>query len=413
MDWINRGSSIAARAQLSSSADLESGLANSKRNKHLHYAGSLHAEAILLQDSSSIEPQWIELSKNAIDPNPFYEPDYLAGVENYLLAGKPQHLILIWSGGPDRKLVGLFPISVRWLRNGYPIPVTCFTFVGMIGICTPLISGSQPDQVWRCFLEFLRSSSDFSEIVHIPEFYADTACGIALQNAAQDGEFLLSSESEFPRAIAECDEGFEDYTKRWSKKKARNLRSRQKKLGELGTLSFEILNENDQHFKDALNATLELEAAGWKGGRGTALISHSDTNKFSQHVLINCRSHPSIHLAVMRLDNRIIAGQINFASQDELFFMKSAYDETLSKFGPGVILYAWIQQQSCDQGLYRILDSCAPANHSLEEIWLERRQLQSLFIAPNSRLNEAKIQSAILGRRMVSKTKAKLKSMRG
>lgn len=372
---------------------------------------TFYPETIRFDEARQILGQWRELAANAIEPNPYYEPGYLLAVDKHLLPDEDQHLVLVWAGADKATLLGLFPISVRGMQKGFLLPVSNLTFDSMIGVCTPLISGQNPEQVWRCFFDFMDTHSLFPGVVHINEFYADGPVGKALGELVRDNGASHHVAQGFYRAVATSAQSFESYSDRWSKKKARNIRSRRRKLEALGNLSFEVLTVADVDFQDCLDAILALEVSGWKGKQGTALASQPHTAAFAQQAFTSSHSDTETHLAIMRLDGRIIAGQINLISQSHAFFIKSAYDETLSGFGPGVALYTWVLERALDDGLYVELDSCADANHSLEEIWLERKLVQDVFISAPSRTNGLKIGVILTARSVLKKLKAKAKEL--
>lgn len=246
--------------------------------------------------------------------------------------------------------------------------------------------------------------------MHIPEFYIDGAVDEVLEDIVKSRKLLKNVTKEFQRAAAFCGLDFETYSSRWTRKKARNIRSRERKLKSQGKLSFEIIDQNNSSFRHALNTVLALEHSGWKGKKGTALISQTNTKTFAEFAFSSAIKELCTHVAILKLDGRIIAGQLNLVSQNTAFFIKSAYDENLSALGPGIILYKWVLQQMLDHGKYIELDSCADANHHLEEIWLERKLVQELFLAVPSKVNERKLKLLVLSHDFLQKSKRFLKS---
>lgn len=372
-----------------------------------------YVEAVRLAESHKMLKQWRELAANALEPNPFYEPNYLLAVDQYLLSEQNQHLVLVWSNADKKSLLGLFPISVTGLKKGFVAPVSDMTFDSLIGICTPLISPQNSVEVWRCFLEFMDRHPDLPSIVHITEFYGDGPVGKALARAVEKVHASQRIVKSFHRAVARSADSLQDYVARWSKKKARNVRSRRRKLEDLGALSFKVLTPVDTGFSDSLNAVLALEESGWKGEQGTALTSQPHTSNFARQAFTDANADPETHLAILELDGRIIAGQVNLIGQGYAFFIKSAYDETLSRYGPGVALYAWVLEKMLDEGLYMELDSCADANHALEEIWLERKRVDEVFISAPSRFNGLQTDLVFGARSLIKAMRLKAKNLLG
>ena len=362
-------------------------------------------QIVSLTDCESIRKYWLDLARQAIEPNPFYEPDYLTALAKHVRVKEQHFLVLVWANNCLNELVGLFPITRKGLKNGFPVAVTCCSFDSFIGVCTPLISPCAPEEIWGCFFKAVKAHPKFPDIIYIPEFYINGATGQALKTHINAAKVIKHSIKEFERAIALPHTDYKTYSDAWSKKKARNIRSREKKLNKLGKLSFEIIDQSHPNFRDAFVAVLALEKAGWKGKKGTALASHKNTKNFAEFAFNSSIIAPCTHISLMRLDERIIAGQLNLISQKTAFFIKSAYDEERANFGPGIILYKWVLEQMLDQGAYVELDSCADANHHLEDIWLERKQVQEIVLAPATKTHKRKMKRLILWRRFHQKLK--------
>ncbi|MBO6902274.1 MAG: GNAT family N-acetyltransferase [Rhizobiaceae bacterium] len=345
-----------------------------------------HAEVVSISDAEAIRGEWIDLSRRAVEPNPFYEIDYLAALYRHVRPKEALHLVLVRDRA-TRQLDGLFPITVKGAFDGYPGGATVMSYDTLIGQTVPLIAGSAPADIWRAFLAFVDKHDDLPPLVHLKEFYADSPCGTALAEACREERAIRRRENAFERAVAASDANFEAYTQRWSRKKARNIRSRAKKLAAAGNPEFALMVPETPGFAAALGEILTLEKAGWKGHEGTALASQDDLNTFAREAFGASRNTPRIALGTLRLDGRLLAGQINLMAQKRIYFIKSAYDEGHASFGPGVALYSEMLRRMLDENMFEKLDSCADGGHPLEEIWLERECVESVFVATGSPSN--------------------------
>lgn len=371
----------------------------------------LSTETLPLTKAETIRDAWIALSRHAIEPNPYFEIDHLAAIAREMTPDETHHLVLVRAASetPGGRLAGLFPVSVRGFRKGYPGRVTSLSFDSMIGFSVPLIADPEPEGVWAAFLDHVADSDDFANVVHLPEFYADGPCGAALGKAAANGRARIAVERAFERAVACPGSDYATYAGRWSKKKARNIRSRGRKLAELGQIAFAITTQDDPAYDATLAEILALEAEGWKGREGTALASREATRRFADSAYRSADRAPEMHLATLRLDGRLIAGDINLVAQNRAYFIKSAYDEAHSALGPGVLLYAWQLEEMLDRGRYARLDSCADAGHSLEEIWLERETVQSVFVAAAAAVSAPELDRVLAWRRRIAALKTVLR----
>ena len=84
----------------------------------------------------------------------------------------------------------------------------------------------------------------------------------------------------------------------------------------------------------------------------------------------------------LHLNGRPIAMKCNFLASPGAFAFKIAFDESLSRYSPGVLLELDNIEQLHQSGLVRWMDSCAMAGHPMiDRLWSERRTLQSLALS--------------------------------
>lgn len=343
-------------------------------------------ELVSIADAEAIRDEWIELARRSVEPNPYYEIDYLTALYRHVRPSEALRLVLVRDRA-SRRLDGLFPVAVKGVLDGYPGGATVLSYDPLIGQTVPLIAGSTPEDIWHAFLGFVDEHDDLPPLVHMKEFYAGSPCGAALATACNDERAICRRESSFERAVAASTGDFETYTQRWSRKKARNIRSRAKKLAAAGNPEFAIVEPEMPGFAATLSEILALEKDGWKGREGTALASQAELNAFAKEAFGASRNTPRIALGTLRLDGRLLAGQINLVAQERAYFIKSAYDESYAPYGPGVALYVEMLRRMLEERMFERLDSCADGGHPLEEIWLERERVESIFAAAGSRSN--------------------------
>lgn len=355
------------------------------------------AELVSVADHESIRAEWTELSQRAIEPNPFYEPDHLIAMCEHVRPHEEHSLVMVRERGSNR-LNGLFPVTVKGWRDGFPGGATYMSFDSLIGQTVPLVAGEEPHTVWAAFLDFVAKSPELPNIVHLHEFYADSPAGLALARAEKQMLAVRKTESRFQRAVAVNLCSHERYVERWPNRKAQNIRRRLKKLAAAGAVELDIVETSDPAFEPVLAEILELERASWKGRAGTALASQEATRRFTRAAYAAGGKSPEIHLATLRLDGKLIAGDINLIAQKRAYFIKSAYDEAYSKYGPGMILFTYALEEMLKEGRYERLDSCADGGHPLEEIWLERERVERCFVAAGEPENERAIRGMMARR---------------
>lgn len=128
---------------------------------------------------------------------------------------------------------------------------------------------------------------------------------------------------------------FEELQQRLNQKFRYSLRKRGKQLAALPG-GLEVLRiTRAEELDAALDEFMALEAAGWKGKAGTAIRCDPRLVAFYRSVSRDLAASGGVEIDLLRAGGRCIAGQFCLKAGRSLYLMKPAYDETLSKLGPG------------------------------------------------------------------------------
>jgi CelD/BcsL family acetyltransferase involved in cellulose biosynthesis len=164
-------------------------------------------------------------------------------------------------------------------------------------------------------------------------------------------------------------------------KPSKEMRRLSRRLGETGDLRH-CTTARDLPMDVAADAFLTLEAAGWKGRKGTALAGSGETLSFFQEVVIGLAEAGDARIDLLTLDGRPIAAGVVLAAGNRAWYWKTAYDETLARYSPGILLTQALAADLADGGRFTLVDSCAIPGHSMiDRIWPERMGIASRYIA--------------------------------
>ncbi len=129
-------------------------------------------------------------------------------------------------------------------------------------------------------------------------------------------------------------------------------------------------------------AFIGLEAAGWKGQRGTALQRQPGMAEAF------VRAAEALHAAGLLRFWRIVAGQQPIAmvmaivERGHASFSKIAYDESHARFSPGALIILEATRSLFEEGGIKLIDSCAIPNHPmLDNIWRDRIAMADVMVA--------------------------------
>ena len=118
---------------------------------------------------------------------------------------------------------------------------------------------------------------------------------------------------------------------------SRNLRRFRKKLEKLGHVSIEV-RRGSAASEDLLPDFLALEASGWKGRNGTAILNSPDETHFYTTLVRNFARCGYLEWHTIRVDEQLIAAQLAVRCNASLCLLKSAFNEDFADCRPGTLL---------------------------------------------------------------------------
>ncbi len=208
----------------------------------------------------------------------------------------------------------------------------------------------------------------------------DGALWEALAGAAGHMAVLETWERAVLRPSGTYGEWFEASFERKRRKEYRRLKAR---LAEQGVL------EASTHEPGAdpalwVDDFLALEAAGWKGDRGTAIASDRKAAPALREACSGLARSAKLRFWKLALDGRPIAMLYAIADGREAWLGKIAHDETLARFSPGVLLILHATEQLFAEGFAQV-DSCAvPGHPMIDHLWRGRLTVADVMVAPST-----------------------------
>lgn len=100
-----------------------------------------------------------------------------------------------------------------------------------------------------------------------------------------------------------------------------------------------------------LGRCFELEAAGWKGRHGTAILSAGDTARFYGSLGRRYAELGTLRISQINLDGRLVAFDIGLVHANRLWLLKTGYDEAFRALSPGSVLRLWVIERCFELGL--------------------------------------------------------------
>ena len=128
------------------------------------------------------------------------------------------------------------------------------------------------------------------------------------------------------------------------------VRRRGRMLAREGSLVFRTVTGGPTLEED-LESFLKLEASGWKGRSGTAILSEPSTERFYRSFAAVAAQRGLLRLNLLELDGTLIAGSYDCAFAGVAFLLKTSFSEPHSRLSPGLVLLAEVLHASIREGL--------------------------------------------------------------
>jgi CelD/BcsL family acetyltransferase involved in cellulose biosynthesis len=160
-----------------------------------------------------------------------------------------------------------------------------------------------------------------------------------------------------------------------------DLRRKQRYAQRLGKVTFEALTPAPERLEPLLDEAFRVEAAGWKGKAGSALLQNRRTGAFyRRHAAAAC-TRGILRMFFMRIDGCAVATVIALECAERLWTLKIGYDESFGRCSPGALLTCYTIAWAAEHGLRSYEFLGAPAAWTRD--WTrDERSCVSLRIYP-------------------------------
>ncbi len=324
-------------------------------------------------------PALEDLVASASEPNVFYEPWMLLPAIKAFGAAKNLLFVLVYRRGSidaASQLCGFFPFERRTRFARLPARALILWQYQECYLSTPLLRRGQEMPTLRTLAHWARTSGDGADVIEGLEIGSDgpvfsglirTLCSLALKFITEwrDRPLML------PRVSSE-----EYLRQSISGDRRRVLRSRQRNLEKLGSISFSQPDESN--LDRWIDDFLRIEASGWKGREKVAAVCHENTHNFFRIVIREAFRRGRLDAFTMNAGEATVAARCSFLAGPGAFLYKSAYDEKFARYSPGGLLeIERIRRIHASDELHWV-DSCVSASFDHYLPWLDRRGLVDL-----------------------------------
>jgi CelD/BcsL family acetyltransferase involved in cellulose biosynthesis len=150
------------------------------------------------------------------------------------------------------------------------------------------------------------------------------------------------------------DGDWEAYRARRGKRLRKNLKRYRRKLDEKGEVTVTVTRPGPDRAGPLLEEGFAVEAAGWKGEAGTAILSRPDTRRFYTLVGERAAQRGSLVLGFVRLDGRAISFVMALQFRGVHYSIKEGYDPDFAFASPGTLAFEAEMRHAFEEGMRRV-----------------------------------------------------------
>jgi len=332
--------------------------------------------------------RWCELEERSIEENAYLSPHFILPALKYFPPRGKAMIVFIETGTgntADLLGVGVFECSPRAI--GLPVP-----HLKAFGCYHAFMTGLLIDKQY-----FKETTNAFFSFFH--DLRTDWH-GVEFMKRIKDAELA----NQFDIAASQFDiSWFEYYSQRrpilrsersgdenmktiLASKRRKILRQNLRRLNNLGKVEWRIVVGHEIELA-CVDTFLKLEHMGWKKARGCSLLSHDDDEAFFREMIKGFAQAGRAFFTELSMNGKVIASTSNLISGGAGFAFKVGWDETFSKFGPGILNEVEFMKyfhESLPNITY--VDSGGEDGSFIESLWPDHVSLVSGFYISNPKV---------------------------
>lgn len=159
----------------------------------------------------------------------------------------------------------------------------------------------------------------------------------AFDEAAGRARMLSICEPLKTSPIVETDGDFDAWRAASKRRWGAPLERFRRKMGRDYEAQFDIVGA-PRDLEAELDAGFAVEASGWKGREGTAIISTPETERFYRDVARLFHERDGLRLSRIVLDGTIAAFDFCLLYRGRLYLLKTGFDERFRRLAPGLVM---------------------------------------------------------------------------
>lgn len=292
---------------------------------------ALRLERRLLSACAGIQAEWADLAARAIEPNLFFEPDFLLPAAQHLVDFRDSSVLLAWreAARGERRLVGFLPsLPARRLLGSEDLGITQSR---RLGNAAPLLDGDEFGPVVDAVLRTRRNWGGLAYSgMRLPGLNLAGPLALGLRRHVEGaGGTVTAAPGQAPGAHLPG---------------APELAALRHGLSRFGSLSLSESTSRPE-IRDMVEMLLALDASGQRAQLGTAILQDTRETSFLRAVTRNLARTRQCRVGLLMLEGQPIAGAILLGRGRTVWLHVATHDERYASFAPEAQLVAMLRQR--------------------------------------------------------------------
>ncbi|MBV9702633.1 MAG: GNAT family N-acetyltransferase [Methylobacteriaceae bacterium] len=383
------------------------------RNAERPGVQELAVEALDCEAATAYLAEWRDLAERSLEPNVFHEPACALAAAQHIVSGRRPYFIFVWEAQRAGALLAVCPLQLSGRLGSSFVRVWTHK---QAALGTPLLDRARAAEALDAILAYCRRAFPEAAGLALPLLPTEGPVARLLRERAERDGRPVRLLDQHDRAVLSFGPDPDRFVEQAvAPPRLKKLHRARRRLEQECEVAFRMAR-SPRDVRLAGEQFLTLEARGWKGKRGTALLNRPQLATFARTLTRSLAKEGKCRIASFEVNGEPIAMLILLISGDRAFTWKIAYDEAYAAFSPGVQLMLELTRAQLGERGIALTDSCTAADHPMiGHIWPQTMPIADMFVGlgqDKSRAFAAALERQILWRRLRTGLKQAVQGLR-